>query len=56
MKNTGAAIRDLEWYIQLVQKFSERNALSSDCFVGDKGYTLEDLGSALGIRSMVWSH
>jgi len=52
MKNTRTAIDNLEGHIQLVQRFSKRKASSSDYSVENMGYILEDLGSALNIRSI----
>jgi len=52
MKNTSVAIGDLERYICLVWKFSERKISSSNCSAGDMGYTLENLGSALDKSSI----
>jgi len=53
VKNTRAAIGDLERYIQPVQRFSVRNASSLDCSAGDRGYTLENLGLTPDIRLIV---
>jgi len=56
MKNTGAAIGDFKGQICPVRRFSSRKASNSTCSNGDRGYTFDDLGSALGISSIVLSH
>ena len=53
MKNMGAAIGDFEGQIRLVWKFSSRKVSNSACSNGDRGYTFDDLGSALGISSIM---
>jgi len=52
MKNMGAAIGDLEGQIRPVQRFSSRKAFNSACSSRDRGYTFDDLGSALEISSI----
>jgi len=56
IKKTDAAIGDLERQIQLVLRFSERKALSSTYSMGERGYTLDDLGSDPEMSSIAWSH
>jgi len=53
MKNTGVAIGDFEGWICPVQRFSSRKASNSICSNRDRGYTFDNLGSALGISSIV---
>lgn len=53
MKKTGVVIDNLEGYIWLVQRFSERKISSSDCSASDRKYTLEDLDLALGTILLV---
>jgi len=45
---------NLEGQIQLVCRFSSRNASSLVFSTGDKGYTFDNLGSDPGINSIVW--
>ena len=52
MKNTGAAIGNFEGRIHPVQRFSSRKASNFACFNGDRGYTFDDLGFALGVSSI----
>jgi len=53
MKNMGAAIEDFEGWICPVQRFSSRKASNSACSNGDRGYTFDNLGSALEISSIM---
>jgi len=53
MKNMGAMIGDSKGRIHPVQKFSSSKISNSACSNGDRGYTFDDLGSALGISSIV---
>lgn len=52
MKNMRVVIDDLEGYIWLVQRFSERNTLSSNYSARNREYILDNLGLALDIRSI----
>src|SRR5258707_12855006 len=56
MKNTGAPIGDLDGWMQLFTRFSQRKLSSSFCSAGDRGNVQEQGSSVPGVRSMVWSH
>lgn len=56
MKNMKVAIDDLKGHIQLVWRFSERNASSSDCSAEDRRYILDNLDLAPDIRLIAWSY
>src|SRR3978361_322593 len=56
MKNTGDVMGDFEGRIRPELRFSSRNLSNSACSFGDRGYTLQFLGSESGSNSITWSH
>src|SRR5258707_8261008 len=56
MKNTGAPMGDLDGWMWLFARFSQRKLSSSFCSAGDRGNVQEQGSSAPGVRSMAWSH
>jgi len=56
IKNTSTAIKNLKECIQLVQRFSVRNAFNSDYSIRESKYIWDDFGLALRISSIAWSH
>src|SRR5258708_731817 len=55
-KNTGAPIGDLDGWMWLFARFSQRKSSSSFCSAGDRGNVREQGSSVPGVRSMAWSH